>query len=103
MYAEYLPDALLATDTAGRYAAYKTGIESGFLTIDEVRRKENLPALPERVSRSDERPPHPTGARSPPSGWVRRVPSAITRSTRIDQPDLRRCRGCSAPSSPGPA
>ena len=26
MYAEYLPDALLATDTAGRYAAYKTGL-----------------------------------------------------------------------------
>ena len=49
MYAEYLPDALLATDTAGRYAAYKTGLEAGFLTIDEVRRKENLPALPERV------------------------------------------------------
>jgi HK97 family phage portal protein len=48
-YAEYLPDALLATDTAGRYAAYKTGLEAGFLTIDEVRRKENLPALPERV------------------------------------------------------
>jgi len=44
-YAEYLPDALLATDTAGRYAAYKTGLEAGFLTIDEVRRKENLPAL----------------------------------------------------------
>ena len=45
MYAEYLPDALLATDTAGRYAAYKTGLEAGFLTLDEVRRKENLPAL----------------------------------------------------------
>jgi hypothetical protein len=44
-----LPDALLATDTAGRYAAYKTGLEAGFLTIDEVRRKENLPALTERV------------------------------------------------------
>jgi HK97 family phage portal protein len=49
MYAEYLPDALLATDTAGRYAAYQTGLAAGFLTIDEVRRKENLPALPERV------------------------------------------------------
>jgi HK97 family phage portal protein len=47
-YAEYLPDALLATDTAGRYAAYKTALEAGFLTIAEVRRKENLPALPER-------------------------------------------------------
>jgi HK97 family phage portal protein len=48
-YAEYLPDALLATDTAGRYSAYKTGLEAGFLTIDEVRRKENLPALTERA------------------------------------------------------
>ncbi len=51
MYAEYLPDALLATDTKGRYDAYKVGLEAGFLTIDEVRRKENLPALrvPEAV------------------------------------------------------
>jgi HK97 family phage portal protein len=49
LYVEFLPDALLATDTAGRYAAYKTGLEAGFLTLDEVRRKENLPALPERV------------------------------------------------------
>lgn len=47
LYAEFLPDALLATDTAGRYAAYKVGLESGFLTVDEVRKKENLPALPE--------------------------------------------------------
>jgi hypothetical protein len=37
------------TDTAGRYGAYKTGLEAGFLTLDEVRRKENLPALPERI------------------------------------------------------
>ncbi|MGH8697558.1 MAG: phage portal protein [Burkholderiales bacterium] len=29
--------------------AYKTGLEAGFLTIDEVRRKENLPALVERA------------------------------------------------------
>jgi HK97 family phage portal protein len=45
MYAEYLPDALLMTDTQGRYSAYETGIRSGFLTINEVRRKENLPPL----------------------------------------------------------
>src|SRR5439155_16306609 len=49
LYCEFLPDALLATDTAGRYAAYKTGLEAGFLTLYEVRRKENLPALPARV------------------------------------------------------
>lgn len=49
MYVEFLPEALLATDTAGRYAAYKTALEAGFLTLDEVRRRENLPALPERL------------------------------------------------------
>jgi HK97 family phage portal protein len=49
MYCEYLPDALLATDTAGRYSAYETGLRAGFLTLDEVRRKENLPALPDRT------------------------------------------------------
>jgi phage portal protein BeeE len=47
MYVEYVPDALLTTDTAGRYAAYKTGLEGGWLTIDEIRAKENLPQLPE--------------------------------------------------------
>jgi HK97 family phage portal protein len=49
LYAEFLPDALLSTDTASRYNAYKLGLDAGFLTLDEVRRKENLPALPERV------------------------------------------------------
>lgn len=48
LYAEYLPDALLATDTLGRYQAYRLGLEGGFLTVEEVRRKENLPALPVR-------------------------------------------------------
>jgi hypothetical protein len=49
MYAEYLPDALLMTDTKGRYDAYEVALRNGFLTIDEIRRKENLPALAERV------------------------------------------------------
>jgi hypothetical protein len=49
MYAEYLPDALLATDTKGRYEAYEIALRNRILTLDEVRRKENLPALPERV------------------------------------------------------
>lgn len=46
LYVEYLPDALLATDTAGRYQAYRLALEAGFLTVEEVRRRENLPALP---------------------------------------------------------
>jgi HK97 family phage portal protein len=49
LYVEFLADSLLSTDTSTRYAAYETGLRAGFLTLDEVRRKENLPALPERV------------------------------------------------------
>jgi HK97 family phage portal protein len=45
MYTEFLADSLLSTTTAERYAAYEVGLRSGFLTIPEVRRKENLPAL----------------------------------------------------------
>jgi HK97 family phage portal protein len=45
LYCEFLADALLATTTKDRYDAYKVGVEGGWLTVDEVRRKENLPAL----------------------------------------------------------
>jgi HK97 family phage portal protein len=48
-YAEYLPDALLATDTKGRYEAYQIGVSGGWLTIDEIRAKENMPVLVERT------------------------------------------------------
>jgi HK97 family phage portal protein len=49
LYAEHLPDSLLATDTMGRYQAYEIALRNRILTLDEVRRKENLPALPERI------------------------------------------------------
>jgi HK97 family phage portal protein len=49
LYAEHVPDALLQTSTGERYAAYKTGLEAGFLTVEEVRKRENLGPLPERI------------------------------------------------------
>ena len=36
---------LLRINANERFAAYQTGLSSGILTIDEVRRMENLPAL----------------------------------------------------------
>jgi HK97 family phage portal protein len=45
LYVEFLADALLSADTKTRYESYKLGVEGGWLTLDEVRRKENLPAL----------------------------------------------------------
>ena len=40
-------DALLRSDTMSRYQAHETAIRAGFLTRDEVRAIENLPALTE--------------------------------------------------------
>ena len=38
-------DGLLRADTSTRYAAYKTALESGFMTVDEVRALENRAPL----------------------------------------------------------
>lgn len=45
-YAEFLVDSLLRPDMMQRYQAYNLGIMSGWITRNEVRRKENLPPLP---------------------------------------------------------
>ncbi len=47
LYAEFLPDSLLSTDTKSRYEAYAIALSNGILSVDEVRRRENLPRLPE--------------------------------------------------------
>jgi HK97 family phage portal protein len=75
VYAEHLPDALLQTDTAGRFAAYQVGLDAGFLTIDEVRRKENLPPLPAAAAPAE--PVNP-GARAVVADAVFRVLSRWT-------------------------
>lgn len=38
-------DSSQRANMSDRFAAYKTAIEAGFLTVDDVRRKEGLPAL----------------------------------------------------------
>lgn len=38
-------DSSQRANMSDRYGAYKTAIEAGFLTVDDVRRKEGLPAL----------------------------------------------------------
>lgn len=44
---EHLTQGFLRADTKTRYESYKIAIESGFLTIDEVRQLENMNARPE--------------------------------------------------------
>jgi HK97 family phage portal protein len=62
-------------DTATRYAAYKTGIDSGFLTVDEVRALEDRPPLD-----PGNYPGHsteaPAGYTPPPSSATPSTPSA---------------------------
>ena len=43
--AKFEYESLLKTDTFSRYQAYQTALASGFLTVDEVREKENLDPL----------------------------------------------------------
>lgn len=45
-YAEFLVDGLLRGDISSRYSAYSTGVNTGFLTRNEVRAKENMNPLP---------------------------------------------------------
>lgn len=41
----FVPDVFLKPDTVNRYGAHRTGIEAGFLTVDEARALEDLPPL----------------------------------------------------------
>lgn len=43
---EHNVDGLLRGDTAARYAAYATGRQNGWLSINDIRRKENLNPIP---------------------------------------------------------
>lgn len=47
--ARFNVDALLRTDTAGRYAVYTQARNIGAMTIDEIRAKEDMPPLPDGV------------------------------------------------------
>lgn len=45
-FGEFLADALLRGDTTTRFGAYRNGRDGGFLTVNEIRRRENLPDVP---------------------------------------------------------
>lgn len=45
-FVKFNPDGILRGDTKSRYEAHKIALDSGFLTIDEVREIENRPPLP---------------------------------------------------------
>lgn len=53
---EFNRSALVRADMAQRFTAYQTGLLSGFLSVDEVRGRENLNPLPEGAGRVFYRP-----------------------------------------------
>jgi len=46
-FIEHLTQGFLRADTKTRFESYKIAIESGFLTVPEVRQLENMNAIPE--------------------------------------------------------
>lgn len=49
LYAEFLPDALLKTDTLSRYQSHTLGINGGWLSPNDILRMENRPLLPPEI------------------------------------------------------
>jgi len=45
-FVKFNPDGILRGDAKTRYETHEIGLRAGFLTLDEVREKENLPPLP---------------------------------------------------------
>ena len=50
LYIEFDTTNLLRADIGTRYNAYGVALSNGFLTVDEVRARENLPPLPQPVA-----------------------------------------------------
>lgn len=44
-YAEFLYDALERGDLSNRYRAYFTGVQGGWLSVNDIRRRENMPPV----------------------------------------------------------
>ena len=59
---EFLLDELLRGDASQRSEVYERGLRAGYLTIDEVRRFENLPPLQVTETARGEAPPEPVEA-----------------------------------------
>jgi len=52
LYPKFIVDGLLRGDTVSRYSAYGMALDKGWMSIDEVREKENMNALPDGLGKS---------------------------------------------------
>lgn len=72
LFAEFMVEGLLRGDTMTRYNAYQIGLQNGWLTVPEVRKKENLPPLPEPQQQAQPEPQQqpPAAETAPPPAEV---------------------------------
>lgn len=77
VYCEFVFDALLSGTTNERYDAYAKGLDK-WLTRDEIRQRENLPAWPESETLDLATAPYPGASNQPQSG----TPETAARSLR---------------------
>src|SRR3954452_11642301 len=45
LFPEFLADGVLRADTAARYGAYLQGRQAGWLSVNDIRAKENMPPI----------------------------------------------------------
>lgn len=83
-FVKFNPDGILRGDTKTRYETHAIGLTAGFLTLDEVRAKENLPPLPKpktptKIPVTDPAivPPDPANPQPPNGANGRRIPPLL--------------------------
>ena len=64
LYAEFLVEGLLRSDITTRYQAYEVAVRNGWMTPEEIRRKENLGPMPEELEQPESEP-EPPAAQEP--------------------------------------
>lgn len=98
-FAEFLPDALLRGDTAGRYQAYAIGRQNGWLSANDIREMENLNPIeggdvylvPLNMAEADvEEEEEPAGDEAGTRGEMRRLANGV--EIRAEQWDAAKAR-----------
>jgi HK97 family phage portal protein len=78
--ARFNVDALLRTDTGGRYAVYSQARNNAIMTIDEIRALENLPPLPDGKGENAFAPLNSSHTDSPTDDAGAKTPKADSES-----------------------
>ncbi|MFH0914823.1 MAG: phage portal protein [bacterium] len=90
-FVEHLPDAILWTDTKGRYDAYAVARQWGWMSANDIASRENLNPIeggdtylvPLNMVPAESVKPIPPGGEKPPAESTRSLPGPETRSAEV--------------------